>query len=101
MTAAFAGPRMRAKAKQIMLNIPEGLTNERPPACARCGGTGFVYLWSIAVGGAPTWFCDRSGCKVFWQDAGRRMPTLAFGGVIGPKVQPVVSIADRPELRPV
>jgi hypothetical protein len=83
------------------LKITEYVANERPPACARCSGTGFVYLWRIAVDGARTWFCDRSGCKVFWQDAGRRMPGFANGGVIAAEVQPAVSIDDQPQLQPV
>jgi hypothetical protein len=89
------------KRTQIMLKITEYAPNERPPACARCSGTGFVYLWSIAVDGARTWFCDRFGCKLFWQDAGPRMPSFANRGVIVPEVQPEVSIADRPQLQPV
>jgi len=41
---------------------------ERHPVCVRCGGTGYVYLWSFERVGARVWFCDR--CKRSWGDAG-------------------------------
>jgi hypothetical protein len=41
----------------------------RNPACGSCGGSGYVYLWSIPLDGPRVWFCDRSGCKRFWSDA--------------------------------
>ena len=47
-------------------------------------------LFHVVLDGSRTWFCNRSRCKVFWQDAGRRMPTFANGGVIAPELQPVV-----------
>lgn len=87
-----------------MLAITEYATNERPPACARCGGTGFVYLWSIAADGSRTWFCDRSRCKVFWQDAGRRQPTVATvanGAVVVAETPPAPPIPVQPKLQPV
>jgi hypothetical protein len=34
------------------------------PACAKCGGTGYVYLWSMERARGHTWFCDR--CKLSW-----------------------------------
>jgi hypothetical protein len=34
------------------------------PACAQCGGTGYVYLWSMERARGHTWFCDR--CKLSW-----------------------------------
>jgi ribosomal protein L37AE/L43A len=40
----------------------------RNPVCVRCGGTGYVYLWSFERLGARVWFCDR--CKRSWSDAG-------------------------------
>jgi hypothetical protein len=89
------------KRATIMVSTAEYATNERPPACARCGGTGFVYLWSIAVDGSRRWFCDRSGCKIFWGDAGRRALAIASGGVMVPEVQAVVPIADQSQLLPV
>lgn len=52
----------------------------RKPACAHCGGTGYVYLWSVAASGNRTWYCDRSGCKRSWSDVN---PLTTF--VLSPK----------------
>jgi hypothetical protein len=41
---------------------------ERHPMCTQCGGSGYVYLWSVERLGARQWFCDR--CKRSWSDAG-------------------------------
>jgi hypothetical protein len=40
---------------------------QRRPACNRCFGSGYVYLWSVARVGPRTWYCDR--CKRSWSDA--------------------------------
>jgi hypothetical protein len=70
------------------------------PACAGCGGTGFVYLWSMARGGGRAWFCDRGACKRFWSDAGR----IALARESSVDVQallPPASSADKRVLQPV
>jgi hypothetical protein len=56
----------------------------RPPACKRCGGTGYVYLWSVAANGAQLWFCDRSGCKRFWSDVAWTLSSLASNVALEP-----------------
>jgi hypothetical protein len=45
-----------------------GPKKERHPMCTRCGGSGYVYLWSVERLGGRQWFCDR--CKRAWSDAG-------------------------------
>ena len=48
----------------------------RRPACPRCRGSGFVYLWSVDARDASVWFCDR--CKRQWAEP---VPVAAIGGV--------------------
>ena len=67
---------------------------ERKPACARCGGSGFVYLWSIPRVGARTYFCDRPTCKRFWSADRTNGGTLGDELVL-PERQPFVSASDQ------
>ena len=71
----------------------------RPPACRRCRGTGYVYLWSIATDGARLWFCDRSGCKRFWSEGQWRLPSVAQEVALEPELARVAS-ADQRVLQP-
>jgi hypothetical protein len=66
----------------------------RPPVCTSCGGTGFVYLWSIVATGARLWFCDRSTCKRLWSSDGWTGDAVANGGAMLHAVQPLVSPVD-------
>ena len=84
-----------------MLKITEFAANERPPSCTQCGGTGYVYLWSISPLGSRVWFCDRNTCKLFWSDAGRMAPILANGALREHELQPLVSRTDERVLQPV
>jgi hypothetical protein len=63
-----------------VLNVTNIEKKQRRPACGQCGGTGYVYLWSVARAGPRTWFCDR--CKQFWSDAEPSLATL-FGEPLG------------------
>ena len=84
-----------------MLKTTEFVDNERHPSCAHCGGTGYVYLWSISALGSRVWFCDRNTCKLFWSDAGLAAPSLANGQLTGHEPQPLVSRTDERVLQPV
>ena len=84
-----------------MLKITEFAANERPPACGHCGGSGYVYLWSISALGSRVWFCDRNTCKRFWSDAGRTVPTLATGPLTRHELQTVVARTEERALLPV
>lgn len=53
------------------------------PACAKCGGTGYVYLWSMERARGHTWFCDR--CKLSWLAA----DSLAEPAIVAAIVDPV------------
>jgi hypothetical protein len=72
----------------------------RKPACARCGGTGFVYLWSIPRVGSRVWYCDRSTCKQFLADARPSVPMVGNDAVVVRELQPVVSGEDVRVLQP-
>ena len=75
------------------------MTN-RSQACARCGGTGYVYLWSIAPTGVRGWFCNRSTCKRFWSDASATLP-YQVNGVVVQRASPVlVATAGERALQP-
>ncbi len=74
--------------------------SERKPACARCGGTGFVYLWSIPRVGARLYFCDRPTCKRFWSAERTNGLTLDEVAVLR-ELQPLVSASDQRVLQPV
>ena len=90
------------RERQLMMSkINEYAGNERPPSCAHCGGTGYVYLWSIAATGSRVWFCDRNTCKLFWSDAGRKVLTLTNGELTRYELQAVVSQTDQHVLQPV
>ena len=40
------------RERQLMMSkINEYAGNERPPSCAHCGGTGYVYLWQLSPPG--------------------------------------------------
>ena len=77
---------------------------EDRPACAQCGGTGYVYLWSVERALGDTWFCDR--CKQAWVIANpldAHAPAAAIGepdvalprrvGIVG---EPLVAPARTP-----
>jgi hypothetical protein len=72
----------------------------RTSACARCGGSGFVYLWSIPRVGARLWFCDRPTCKRFWSAERSDGLTLVDEAVVH-DLQPLVSVGDQRVLQPV
>jgi hypothetical protein len=81
-----------------MLNNTALAPHVRNPACGSCGGTGYVYLWSIDPAGSRAWFCDRSTCKRFWQAAG----SIAKVDVkMYEELQPLVSSAHQPVFQPV
>ena len=84
-----------------MLNIESFPQAPSNPACGSCGGSGYVYLWSIPLDGARVWFCDRSGCKRFWSDArpGRTRELGQYAPVEAPRL-PVLR-SDVPVLQPV
>jgi hypothetical protein len=69
-----------------MWAITENGTTQRQPACAQCGGTGYVYLWSVARSGKREWYCDRSGCKRSWSDADPMIDSLMTPVVAGQSV---------------
>jgi hypothetical protein len=73
----------------------------RKPACAGCGGSGYVYLWSIGRVGTRVWYCDRSTCKQFWSDARSNVPRAGNDAVVVRELQPVISGADLAVLQPV
>ena len=52
-----------------MLGLDQPAQTPRNPVCSACGGSGYVYLWSVGRDGALRWFCDRSTCKRFWSVA--------------------------------
>ena len=79
-----------------MLDIPKTGKKQRRPACRRCGGSGYVYLWSVARAGPRTWFCDR--CKRTWSKAEPILATLV-GDSVGVQGAPPVLVVDA-ELRP-
>jgi hypothetical protein len=81
---------------RVILDINEVGKNQRRPACGRCGGTGYVYLWSVARAGPRTWFCDR--CKRTWSDAEPILATLVGNGA-GAHGAPPVLVVDA-ELQP-
>jgi hypothetical protein len=74
-----------------------GTTQQRKPACARCGGTGYVYLWSVAASGKRRWYCDRSGCKQSWSDADPIIDSVTAPVVVE---KSVLSVAARLTQRP-
>jgi hypothetical protein len=80
----------------VMLDITDISKNQRRPACGRCGGTGYVYLWSVARAGPRTWFCDR--CKRTWSEAKPILATLVGDGV-GVQGAPPVLVVEA-ELQP-
>lgn len=73
----------------------------RTPACARCGGTGCVYLWSIPGVGPRVWFCNRSACKRFWSDAALIADNVGNGEVTVQELVPLVSTTIERVLQPV
>jgi hypothetical protein len=81
-----------------MLDMTEISKQQRRPACGQCGGTGFVYLWSVARAGPRTWFCDR--CKRTWSDADPILTTPVGDGVgvQGPPPVLVPDVEPQPEM---
>ena len=73
----------------------------RTPACARCGGTGYVYLWSIPSVGPRVYYCDRSACKRFWSDAALIADNVGNGEVTVQELVPLVSTTIERVLQPV
>ena len=73
----------------------------RTPACARCGGSGYVFLWSIPRVGPRVWFCDRSTCKRFLLDARSVVPQAHREASVVHDLRPLVSSADQRVLQPV
>ena len=73
----------------------------RTPACARCGGTGYVYLWSIPRVGPRVYYCDRSACKRFWSDAAVIADNAGNGKVTVQELLPLVSTTIERVLQPV
>jgi hypothetical protein len=75
-----------------MLNIGLPPQVQGNPACGSCGGTGYVYLWSIPRDGPRLWFCDRSGCKRSWTEAPsssiQALPRDAVAEVVQPPSLP-------------
>jgi ribosomal protein L37AE/L43A len=74
------------------------------PACAHCGGTGYVYLWSVPRVGSRIWFCDRGACKSLWTDDGPQLAAVtevARSGVRQHDLVPVISTVDQRKLQPV
>ena len=85
-----------------MLNNSALAPHVRNPACSSCGGTGYVYLWSVDPAGARVWFCDRSRCKRFWPDAGAQVGSIANVDVMmQEELQPLVSASPQRVLQPV
>jgi hypothetical protein len=78
-----------------MMNVGK---HERRPACGQCGGTGFVYLWSVARAGPRTWFCDR--CKRSWSDGELSLAALFGDQVVAPTVLPVLASGEQEPLEP-
>jgi transposase len=73
-----------------MLEVDENGKKKRRPACAKCGGTGYVYLWSVERVRGRTWYCDR--CKLSWLDADPIAARVIAAGVpepIGTSPSPV------------
>jgi len=62
-----------------------GTTSSTPP-CTACGGSGYVYLWSVARAGNRTWYCDRHSCKSWWSDADPVAADVATRSVTSPTV---------------
>ena len=75
----------------------------RRPVCGKCGGTGYVYLWSVDVAGSRSWFCDRSTCKRFWQEASARVASVTEPDARIHELRPVVPLStqNQPVLQPV
>jgi hypothetical protein len=96
MIAGFRMPLRLTEELRVMLDITEIGKNRRRPACGQCGGTGYVYLWSVALAGPRTWFCDR--CKRTWSEAEPILATLA-GDRVGVQGAPPALVVNT-ELQP-
>jgi hypothetical protein len=73
----------------------------RTPACPGCGGSGYVYLWSIARVGTRVWYCNRFTCKQFWSNARPSVPMVGNDALVMHELEPVVSGTDLRVLQPV
>ena len=83
-----------------MFAINENGRQQRKPACGQCGGTGYVYLWSVSRSGSREWYCDRSRCKRSWTEA-KPIVAAAIGAVGALKsVLPVVTRVRQLALKP-
>ena len=63
-----------------MLEVTDTGRKERRPACATCGGSGYVYLWSVERVRGRTFFCDR--CKLSWLEASTRATPVIAGATV-------------------
>jgi len=82
--------------------MDDGVTGPgRPPVCARCGGTGYVYLWSLPVDGSHVWFCDRSSCKRFWTEPGALGNSITDSASLVHELQSPVPATEERVLQPV
>jgi len=84
-----------------MMKMTELVRSARKPACAQCGGTGYVYLWSMDLAGSSLWFCDRSRCKRFWRQGGAQIGSAANVDVRLHDLQTLVASSAQPVLQPV
>ncbi len=73
----------------------------RTPACARCGGSGFVYLWSIPSVGPCVFYCDRFACKRFWSNTAMTTNNVGKREVTVQELVPLVPTAIVRVLQPV
>jgi hypothetical protein len=76
------------------------MTRSQKPQCSTCGGTGYVYLWSVARSGKHTWYCDRHNCKLWWSDADPIMASVVSAGMtMSSRVPPIAARKDPHPLR--
>jgi hypothetical protein len=73
----------------------------RTPACARCGGSGYVYLCSIPRVWTACLVLDRSTCKRFLLDARSIVPQARSEAAVVHDLRPLVSSVDQRVLQPV
>jgi hypothetical protein len=92
---------MHLTGNEHMLAINENARQQRKPACGQCGGTGYVYLWSVSRSGLREWYCDRSRCKRWWSEAKPIVaaPAIGFVGALK-SVLPVVTRVGQLALKP-
>jgi hypothetical protein len=81
-----------------VLNVTNSENKQRRPACGQCGGSGYVYLWSVPRAGPRTWFCDR--CKRSWLDGEPSLAQLIGTQVGVPAAVPVLATGAQQPLEP-